>query len=369
MKIDKIELYHVRMPLREPFRTAFGKQDVVHSVLVKMSSEDEYSWAETTPFREPCYSPEWTGGAFLLIKEFLAPRIVGLDIESADELLKLLSRFKGNSFAKAGLEIAWWVLKAKMAHKPLHQLLGGKSHPVSVGADLGMQDNISILLRKIEQAIEEGYPRVKLKFSPECDINMLKTIRDAFPDYTFHIDCNASFTLKHLNLFKKIDRFELSMIEQPLSPIDFIGHAKLQRCIGTPICLDESINSVEAAEQAIQLESCQYINIKPGRVGGLLNAVKIHDMCEKAGIPCWVGGMLESAIGSGIAVELATLSNFKYPADIFPSKTFYVEDLAAPEITLCAPGKIDVSKVPGIPYKPKQMMLKLWTVEKAVVKP
>jgi len=369
MRINRVELYHVRMPLIYPFRTSFGEEVDINSVLVKMTSEDEYGWGETTPFNSPRYSPEWAGGAFALMKEFLSPQIVGRNIESADELLQLLERFKGNPFAKAGLEIAWWVLKAKMDGKPLHRLLGGRSHAVEVGADFGVQNSIETLLEKIELAIKQGYPRVKLKFRLGWDVNMLKAVRDAFPDYTFHIDCNAAFTLKHLDLFKKIDRFELAMIEQPLQHTDLIDHAELQKRIETPICLDESITSPRKAEQAIHIGSCQYVNIKAGRVGGLSNAVKIHDICQEAGVTCWVGGMLESAIGNGVSVELATLPNFKYPADIFPSKTFYNEDLASPEITLCAPGKIVTSKVPGIPYTPREDMLKRSTVDKAVIYP
>lgn len=367
MRIDGVELHHVRMRLIDPFRTSFGEEVAIHSVLVKMISGDKYSWGETTPLKEPCYSPEWAGGTFALMREFLAPQIVRRNIESADELLQLLGRFKGNPFAKAGLEIAWWVLKAKMEGKPLHQLLGGESHSVEVGADFGVQDSIEILLKKIELAINQGYPRVKLKFRLGWDINMLKAVRDLFPHYTFHIDCNAAFTLKHLDLFKKIDRFELAMIEQPLQHTDLIDHSELQRHIETPICLDESITNPKKAEQAIHLESCKYVNIKSGRVGGLSNAVKIHDICKKAGIPCWVGGMFESSVGTGISAELATLPNFKYPADIFPSNVFYIEDVASPEISLCAPGRVSVSEVPGIPYKPKEDMLKRYTVNKAVI--
>lgn len=369
MKIDMIELYHVKMPLKYPIKTSLGKQVDIHSVFVKMISEDGYGWGETTPFKEPYYSPEWAGGAFLLMRELLAPQIVGRNIESAGELLQLLGRVKGNPFAKAGLEIAYWVLKAKISGKPLHQLLGGESHPVTVGATLGVQDSIDTLLKKIEIAVDEGYPRVKLKFRLGWDINVLKAIRDVFPDYTFHIDCNAAFTLDHLDLFKKIDRFELAMVEQPLNHADLIDHAELQKHIETPICLDESISSPKAAEDAIRLESCRYMNVKLGRVGGLSNAMKIHDICEKAGLPCWVGGMFESAIGSGVSAELATLPNFKYPADIFPSKNFYEEDLASPEISLCAPGKIETSKVPGIPYEPKGEMLKRNMLSRAVIKP
>ena len=369
MRIDRVDLYHVRMPLLDPFRTSFGEEINIDSVLVKMSSSDECGWGETTPFNAPRYSPEWCGGAFALIKEFLSPQIVGRNIASADELLQLLGGFKGNPFAKAGLEIAWWVLKAKVEGKPLRQLLGGKSHAVEVGADFGVQNSIEILLEKIGLAIKKGYPRVKLKFRLGWDLDMLKAVRDVFPDYTFHIDCNAAFTLKHLDLFKKIDRFELAMIEQPLQHNDLIDHAELQKRIETPICLDESITSPRKAEQAIQIGSCQYMNIKTGRVGGLSNAVKIHDICQEAGVTCWVGGMLESAIGNGVSIELATLPNFKYPADIFPSKTFYSEDLASPEITLYEPGKIIASKVPGIPHMPREDMLKRSTVNNAVIYP
>lgn len=367
VNIDKIELYHVRMPLVQPFRTAFGEIVDVHSVLVKLGSGDKHGWGETTPFKEPFYSPEWAGGVFLLIKDVLAPQLVGRNIERADELLQLLDRFKGNPFAKAGPEIAWWVLKAKIDSKPLHRLLGGESHPVTVGADYGVQDNIDVLLKNIELAIEEGYPRVKLKFRPGLDISILKAVRDAFPSLTFHIDCNSAFTLKHLDLFKQIDRLELAMIEQPLHHADLIDHAELQKHIETPICLDESITGLKMAEDAIRLKSCRYMNIKLGRVGGIWTAVRIHDVCKKAGLPCWVGGMFESAVGSGVSAELATLPNFKYPADIFPSKAFYFEDIASPEITLCAPGKIETSKVPGIPYEPKEEMLKIHTVNKAII--
>ncbi|MGQ9781462.1 MAG: o-succinylbenzoate synthase [Nitrososphaeria archaeon] len=367
MKIDRIEVYHVCMPLIYPWRTAYGEDANIHSVLVKMVSGNEYGWGETSPLNAPCYSPEWAGGVFSLIKEFLAPQIIGKDIESAEQLLSHLQHFKGNPFAKAGLEVAWWVLNAKMVGKPLHQLLGGRTCPVDVGADFGVQDSIEMLLEKIEKAIDDGFPRVKLKFKRGWDIDMLKAVRDRFPSHTFHIDCNSGFSLADLDLFKKVDRFDLAMIEQPLFYADLIDHAKLQKEIATPICLDESVTSPKMAEQAIELESCRYMNIKMGRVGGLSNAVKIHDMCEAAGIPCWVGGMLESAVGAGISIELASLRNIKYPSDLFPSRNFYLEDLGYPEIVLCGQGKIDVSKVPGTPYEPRKDKLEEETVEKAVM--
>jgi len=369
MRIDGVELYHVRMPLKYPWRTAYGEDPDIHSVLVKMVSGDAYGWGETTPLQAPCYSPEWAGGVFTLTQAFLAPQLVGREIESAEALLAALEPFKGNPFAKAGLEMAFWVLTAKQAGKPLHQLLGGRSRPVAVGADFGVQDSIAILLQKMQRAVDEGYPRVKLKFRPGWDLEMVKAARDAFPDLTLHIDCNAAFTLKDLDLFKQVDRLDLAMIEQPLHHTDIIDHAKLQRCLETPICLDESITGPEIAEHAIHLDSCRYMNIKSGRVGGLRNAVTIHDLCEAAGIPCWVGGMLESAVGSGVSTELATLPNFQYPADIFPSTINYVEDLGSPAIALCAPGHVPVSTVPGTPYEPRENLLKEYTVRRAWIQP
>jgi len=369
MRIDRIDLYHVSMPLLTPWRTAYGEDPAIHSVLVKLTSGDTYGWGETTPLKAPCYSPEWAHGVYTLLATVLAPHIVGHEIEHPRDLLALLAPFKGNPFAKAGLEIAFWVLKAKTEGKPLHQCLGGRAHPVAVGADFGVQDRIETLLIKIQRAIDAGYPRVKLKFRVGWDLDVVQAVRNAFPDLTVHIDCNAAFTLKHMALFKQVDRLDLAMIEQPLHHTDLLDHATLQKAIHTPICLDESITSPRSAMQAIHLESCQYMNIKTGRVGGLLNAVTIHDLCADAGIPCWVGGMLESAVGSGVSAELATLPNFQYPADIFPSTRLYPHDLADPEITLCAPGKVAVSTVPGTPYEPRADRLHAQTLHTTRITP
>jgi O-succinylbenzoate synthase len=357
LKIDRAEIYLVRMPLIYPWRTAYGEDASIDSVLVKLVAGDEYGWGETTPLTAPFYSPEWSAGAFQLISEHLARRIIGEDIHDSEDLLNRIAGFKGNGFAKSGLELAWWVIDAKSKGRPLHEILGGTKAEISVGADFGVQDTVKILLTKIQGAIDQGYPRVKLKFRRGWDIDMLKVVRDTYPQYTFHIDCNAGFTLADIELFKKVDRYELAMIEQPLNHTDLLDHAELQRQIETPICLDESISTPKAMVDAIKLRSCRFVNIKAGRVGGLTNAIKIHDLCEEAGIPCWVGGMLESGIGSGISIELATLSNFKYPADIFPSQVLYRVDLALPEIVLSSPGKVRTSSAPGIPYEPNPEML------------
>ncbi|MBN1686624.1 MAG: o-succinylbenzoate synthase [Spirochaetales bacterium] len=354
MKIDTIEVYYVTLPLIYPWRTAYGEDYDIHSVLVKATSGEYVGWSETTPFYAPTYSPETAMSAFQCIKEFFAPRLVGVELESAEAVNRELSMFKGNPFAKAGVEIAWWMLSAKMQNKPLHELFGGTRKTVHAGADFGVQDSIDMLLEKIEGALNKGHKRVKLKAKPGWDLEMLKAVRGAFPDATFHIDCNSGYTLEDAPLFKKIDRLGLAMIEQPLFHTDLLEHAQLQKQLETPVCLDESVKSVRDMEWAIRLKSCRYVNIKCGRVGGLQNAVAIHNLAMDAGIPAWVGGMLESGIGGGISNELATLSNFVYPNDLFPTSAFYVQDLTEPALVLNKDCTFTASEVAGTPYQPVQ---------------
>lgn len=328
MRIDRIELFHVAMPLISPWRTAYGEDDVVESVLCRLSSGSVFAWGESCPLAAPCYSPEYASGVFTTASRWMAPRIIGQDISSGEELQQRLSIFKGNPFAKATLDCAWWALKSKLDGLPLHQLLGAKRCVAPVGDDFGVLDTVGELIEKIAGAVERRFPRIKLKFRPGWDLAMLQRVRKEFPKAVFHIDCNSGYTLRDLEMFRQLDELQLAMIEQPLPHDDLVDHATLQRSIRTPVCLDESISSVRHAEKAIELQSCQYVNIKPGRVGGLTNAVRIHALCRQAGIPCWVGGMLESAVGAAHCVALGMLDRFTYPADIFPSSRYYVDDLA-----------------------------------------
>jgi len=334
MKIDSLEIFHVAMPLIYPWRTAYGVDYDIHSVLVKATSGEHYAWAESTPLEKPSYSPEGAAGVFLNVSEYFAGRVVGREFETAGAVSEALAVFKGNQFAKAALEIAWWTLESKIQQRPLHELLGGTNREVQAGADFGIQDSFDMLLENIQNAVDLGFPRVKLKFGRGWDVDMLEAVRSAFPNEKFHIDCNSGFTLDDLPMFKQIDRFNLEFIEQPLANDDILDHAELARSIETPVCLDESVTGPRVVEQALKVGACKYVNIKPGRVGGLANAVRIHDICRDAGVPVWVGGMLESAVGSAVCVELATLPNFLYPGDLFPSSRFYTRDMAQPEITL-----------------------------------
>lgn len=367
MLIDRIDLYHVAMPLISPWRTAYGEDAVIESVLVKMTSGKRSGWGESCPLAVPTYSPEWAAGIFQVAKNWLAPRLLGQDIANGRQLQDRLALIKGNYFAKAGLDLAWWDLHARQLDRPLYRVLGGSSPVVVVGADFGVMDRIDDLLAEIGKAIAAGFKRVKLKFRPGWDVPMIRAVRQAFPTSVFHIDCNSGYRLEDAHLFKELDQFNLAMIEQPLGHDDVLDHAELQKQIRTPICLDESITSLDRTRQAIAVGACRYVNIKPGRVGGLTNAVAIHDLCRQHDIPCWVGGMLESAVGVAHCLALATLPGFKYPADIFPSSRFYRQDLGEPEVILSGPSQIQALDRPGIGTVPDPNRLARLIVEHAGV--
>lgn len=369
MKIDRIELYHVALPLRAPWRTAYGSDATVETVLCRMVSGDAEAWGEASPLAAPTYSPEWAAGVFLMCRDWLAPRILNNpNIDSGEQLQDLLRCFKGNHFAKAVLDVTWWNLAATIRHVPLWRMLGGQSPQVYVGADFGIADSLDTLLQQIDMAVQQRFKRIKLKCGRGWDQNMLTVVRQAYPSQTFHVDCNASYTLNDLPLFRWMDELGLAMIEQPLRHDDLYDHARLQRQLITPVCLDESVCHLAHAQTALALKACRYLNIKPGRVGGLTPALLIHDLYQQARIPCWVGGMLESGVGASICLSLATLSNFTYPADVFPSSRFYDDDLAEPALTLeYDPQGFPMLHAPATIPTPRPERLKQWCLQKATV--
>ena len=368
MRITAIDIYRVNMPLIYPFRTAFGNDDAIESVLVRMEADGQYGWGESAPWRMPAYSAEWAAGTFLLLRDVLAPLVLGQEVASGQALHSLLAGVKGNPFAKAALDTAWWDLHARAQGRPLWQVLGGTQNPVFVGADFGVMETIDALLAEIDGAVQAGFRRVKLKFRPGWELEMVDAVRRAFPDTVFHVDCNSAYRLDALPMLRKLDRYNLAMIEQPLAHDDLVDHAVLQAQLETPICLDESITGPEAARKAIQLGACRWVNIKPGRVGGLTQAVAVHDLCRDAGVPCWIGGMLESALGGMHCLALATLPNIRYPSDVFPSSRFYRKDLSRPELILSGPSQMTAPSSPGAGAEPDPEMLAACVMERAGVK-
>tara|TARA_Y100000996_G_scaffold172849_1_gene134329 strand:+ start:218 stop:1315 length:1098 start_codon:yes stop_codon:yes gene_type:complete len=360
LKFDEIKIYHVAMPLIDPWVTSYGEDYEIHSVLVNVKSDDYSAWSETCALELPTYSYESASSIFYNISEVFGPSILSKNLETSNDLVNQLSIYKGNPFAKAGLDIAWWNLKSEISNTPLYVLLGGNNKKVIAGADFGVEKDIDTLLKKINIAVQNKAPRIKLKVKKGWDLDVIEAVKKSFPKSIFHIDCNGGYSLDDLDFFKSIDKYQLAFIEQPLSHDDLIDHSKLAKSISTPICLDESINSIEKAKKAIEINACKYINIKPGRAGGLTNSLEINRLCENAGIPVWVGGMLESALGASICIALATLNNFTYPGDLFPSNRFYKEDLCQPENKFESPYVFKpLDKLPI----PDQNLLKKYTIK------
>ena len=366
MLIERIDVYWVRVPLAFVWKTSYGDQLHTDTILVSMEGGGVHAWGESCPPYVPNYSAEHTVATFHTVREHMAPRLIGQDVPTVDDLLGRLDFVKGNQFARAALEITWWVLEAKRRGVPLHVALGGKGERVACGADFGIQDSLDILMKKIQAAIDAGFPRIKLKYRPGWALDMVAAVRSTFPDFPFHVDCNAAYTPADTAMFRALDRYRLAMIEQPLADdgMSLVNHADLQAAIETPVCLDESALSLAHVEAAIRLKSCRVVNIKVARVGGLEASRRIQALCAKHGIPCWVGGMLETAVGGAICAELATLPNFTYAGDIFPSTYFYENDLGKPELTVEG-GTIATSRVPGIAQEPDPDLLARWTVEQA----
>jgi o-succinylbenzoate synthase len=363
MTIDKIDVFHVRMPLKQPWKTAFSEEYAIDTVLVRMTRGEDIGWGETAPYAVPQFSPEWATGCFYLIRDVFAPLLAGQRIESGADLQDRLRSFKGNQFAKAALDIAWWDLAARREGKPLWQMIGGEQPDVAVGADIPIQDDPDVLLAAVGSAQDAGFARTKLKFRPDSGVSMVAKVREAFPDATIHIDCNCGFTLEDVPLFLELDELGLKMIEQPLASDDLVDHARLQEKLKTPICLDESITSADRARKALDIGASSWINIKHGRVGGLTNALEIYALCQDRQAPCWIGGMLESCVGQGPSLALGTLPGISYPADVFPQGRLYDDDLAEPVITLSGPGTVTAPDRPGHGFTPNPEKLRACLVK------
>ncbi len=349
MRIDRVELHHISQPLVHPFRTSFGTQLERPCILVAVYSEGLVGWGECVAHSDPGYSYETIGTAWHVLSDFLIPPLLGRAVTSAGEVAATFDWVRGHPMAKAGLENAVWDLLAQTEGLPLSALLGGQRERVEVGVSVGIQPTLAQLLDRVDRFIDQGYRRIKIKIEPGWELEPLAAIRQQHPALKLMADANSAFTLADAPLFRQMDDLELLMIEQPLHYDDIADHARLQAQLKTAICLDESIHSPQHARWAIEIKACRIINMKVGRVGGLTNAIAIHQSCQEAGIPLWCGGMLETGVGRAVNLHLATLPNFRLPGDISATERYYAEDIAEPSFHLnSADSTITVPTGPGI---------------------
>jgi O-succinylbenzoate synthase len=368
MKIERVELRHIKMILVSPFVTSMGTEYDEEHIIVRVDAEGVTGWGESVAEGTPFYSYETVPTAWHILNDFLIPSVLGKDLASIDEAIAGYAKVRGHMMAKAGLEAALWDAFAKSKGISLSRMLGGTRKKVDVGVSIGIQDSVSGLIRKVEGYLSEGYKRIKIKIAPGLDIQFVEALRREFPGLMLQVDANSAYTLDDAAIFKTMDDYGLILIEQPLGYEDIFDHSKLQRLLKTPICLDESIHSLDDTRAAIELDSCRVINIKPGRVGGFTESKLIHDYCAGMNIPVWHGGMLESGIGRAGNVALASLSNFTLPGDISASKRYYKNDIVEPEFVVNPDGTMDVPDKPGIGVEVDMRMLDNVTVRSVAQK-
>lgn len=363
LQIEAIVLHRLNMKMKNPFTTSFGTVREKDFFIVEViNSENISGYGESVAFTSPWYTEETTETVFHMMDQFLIPMLLKKKMTHPNDLSNLFQGVKRNKMAKMALESAVWDLYAKQKGIPLAQALGGERKEIAVGISLGIEKNTNDLLHKIDRFVSENYKRIKIKIDRERDLNVLKDVRRHFPDVPLMVDANSAYSLDDLEHLKRFDQFNLMMIEQPLSSDDILDHAKLQAELHTPICLDESIHSLEDVRLAAELNSCKIINIKAGRVGGLTEAKRIHDFCMEKGMAVWCGGMLDAGIGRAHNIALATLENFTLPGDIGPSAHYWQEDIIYPEVVV-KNGMIEIPNRSGIGFNVDDEKLKKFTVE------
>jgi O-succinylbenzoate synthase len=351
MRIERVILRQIRMPLVHFFETSFGRTLERDIILVEVLSEGASGWGEVTAGENPFYNEEWTESAWLILRDYAVPRVIGKNLASADEVAPLLEHIRGHRMARGGLEVAVWDLEARLNNRPLWQQIGGGARrQIPCGVSIGIQDSVPQLLEKIERELASGYQRIKMKIKPGWDVDVVRQVRERFPSIKLMADANSAYTLKDADHLRRLDDFYLMMIEQPLAHDDIIDHAVLQSKLQTPICLDECIRSAHHAEQAIRLRAGGIINIKLGRVGGFREAKRLHDVAQAAGIPVWCGGMLEAGVGRAHNIALSTLPNFSLPGDVSASKRYWKRDIICPPVETTARGTIETRDEPGFGY-------------------
>jgi O-succinylbenzoate synthase len=351
IRVERIILRRIEMPLVHFFETSFSRTHVRKIVLVEVIADGLSGWGEITCGEHPYYNEEWTDAAWLIARDYVAPRVLNVEFGSAAEVGARTAQIRGHQMARGGIEAAFWDLEARQQNVPLWQLIGGGAHlQIPCGVSIGIQDSIPQLLRLIEKELRAGYQRIKIKIKPGWDVDVVRQVRRTFANAQLMADANSAYTLADSDHLLRLDEFGLMMIEQPLAHDDIVDHAILQAQLQTPLCLDECIRNAHHAEQAIALDAGRIINIKLGRVGGFAEAIRVHNVCAEHNIPVWCGGMLESGIGRAHNVALATLPNFTLPGDVSASKRYWTRDIISPEVEVSGSGRIAAPPGPGFGY-------------------
>jgi O-succinylbenzoate synthase len=365
--IERAEVFEVALPLREPFVTSFGPTASRHVVLVRLTdAEGRIGWGEAAPLDHPFYLPDTVSGAFGVIAEYALPACLRAEIRHPGDAAAAMAPIRGNTFARAGVEQAFWVLEAVRTGRSLADLLGAGRDRIAVGESLGIKASVDDLLEEMALRLKEGYRRIKLKIAPGWDLDVVREVRSAFGlDLMLQVDANAAYTLDDAPHLAALDVFGLACIEQPLEYDDLLGHAELQRRINTPVCLDETLRSWRDVRTALRIGACRNVNLKPGRVGGIAESLRIHDLCVEQGVPLWCGGMLESGIGRAANIALAGLPGFDQPADMSPAAILYEQDLVDPTYQVDAEGFIPVPRDAGLGFPVIEQRVVAQTVRRA----
>jgi o-succinylbenzoate synthase len=367
LPIRSVELIEIALPLVRPFRTSFGEERDKRAILVTVVADDTVGWGECVTSPEPRYSEEWLGGAWIALAEHLVPSLLGAGpILAPEDVGRRLAWVRGHRMAKAALEAAVLDAWLRARGESLASHLGAVRDRVECGVSVGIASSIGAMLEEIHGYLAKGYRRVKLKIEPGRDLEVVRQVRGELPDTPLSVDANAAYELSDAPLFEALDELGLVMIEQPLDHEDLVEHAALQARLRTPICLDESIRSARDATAAIRLGACRIINIKPGRVGGILEARRVHDVAEREGIPCWIGGMLETGVGRAANLALAAMPGVTMPGDTSASDRYFAQDLTEPFV-LEPDGTMAVPAGAGIGVQPERDRLEASVVRRRTV--
>lgn len=364
MKIELITLREIHMRLKSPFETSFGVTHDRKILLVELVADGVNGWGEITTDEKPFYNSETCDTAWHIVSDFIAPVLIGKELARASDLPVLMSAIRGHEMAKAGVENALWDVQAQIHNMPLSQNIGGTLTEVACGVSLGIRENPYSLIKKVQEELSSGYQRIKLKIKPGKDLEYVSEVRRAFPEIRLSVDANSAYLLADAEHLKRLDDFQLLMIEQPLQWDNIHVHAKLQKQLKTAICLDECIHNSNHASAAIELGACRIINIKLGRVGGYTEACRVHQLCKEHLIPVWCGGMLESGIGRAHNIAMSTLPGFTLPGDVSASSRYWNEDIIDPEVRVSPQGTISVPATPGLGFAVKRDLIERLTKRK-----